>query len=227
MRKIISLVLMLPALVAGAQSFSETLDQKVVDYEAGKMNADDFTGLVLTSDPEFEWMQFDEKTGKAMLTKKGLELESKKDGSLIFSCCDLPVNVVDDDFSVIFSMNPDGFSDDKPFGIVYDYENDRNFKALLIFKKGFQLVEMAKGEMSVSRKGVYKAKNKKSMLIGITKENGKLVFSINSLPLATLKKVDLTNSSFGFIVGNKAKLTCNYLAYAIAPRDDSDAPTAD
>lgn len=227
MRKIISLVLMLPALMAGAQSFSEILNQKVADYDAGKMNADDITGLVLTSDPEFEWMQFDEKAGKAMLTKKGLELESKKDNNLIFSCCDLPLNVIDDDFSVIFSMNPDGFSDEKPFGIVYDYENDRNFKALLVFKKGFQLVEMAKGELSISRKGVYKAKNKKTMLIGITKENGKLTFTINGLQLATLKKVDIANPSFGFIVGNKAKLTCNYLVYAIAPREDPDDPTAD
>ncbi|MBD5255391.1 MAG: hypothetical protein HDS53_04885 [Barnesiella sp.] len=159
------------------------------------------------NDPEFDWQQYNDKTGKALVSKNFLELESKKDDLYCMSFCELPIDMRSDDFSVKLMMTPVKFSDNNPIGIVYDVESESNYRMLLLMKKSFQLVNVSDGKMSIVKKGLYKMPDKsKLILLDITRQKGKLIFSINGLEMIRTSSPEMKNPNFGFAVGPKAKL---------------------
>ena len=187
--------------------------QNIMNYNVQEL---EFTPA---ADPELDWSQFDEKQIKAILGKKGLVLESKVEEMPCLSVCELPINMKTDDFIVALKMLPESVDDDKPFGIVYDYRNDANYKMLLILKKSFQLVECDKGETSVVKKGMYKGKDKEFTL-SLTRNKNKLYFGINGIDLTSQLNSNLEYPSFGFVIASKGKLTGKSLAYKrISPKE--------
>lgn len=174
------------------------------------------------SDPELDWSQYEEKQIKAVLGKKGLELESKEDGMACISVCELPINMQSEDFVVALKMTPESVDDKKPFGIVYDYKNDANYKMLLILKKGFQLIECEKGECSVIKKGMYKGKDKE-FILSITRNKNKLYFGINGINLTSQLNSNLEYPVFGFVIASKGKLIGKSLAFKkISPKETEE-----
>lgn len=177
---------------------------------------DDFEGIELTtcSDPTLDWQQYDEKTGRALVTNKGLELESKKDGLYCISFCELPISVKNDNFVVRFEMTPNEISDDKPFGVVYDVENEDNYRMLLIMKKSFQLLSIKDSKYSVVKKGLYKLKHKSKKLdIEMLRVKGHLYFYVDGLEIYKSKAPEMENPNFGFVVSPKAKMLCNGIGF--------------
>ncbi len=164
------------------------------------------------SAPDFDWFQFEEKQAKAIIGKKGLELESKVDGMPCFSVCELPINMESEDFLVALKMVPGSVDDKKPFGMVYDYQNDANFKMLLILKKGYQIVECEKGNRAVVKKGLYKGKDKE-FTVSIIRDQNKVHFGINGLNLTTMLNANLKYPVFGFVISTKGKLLGKSIAY--------------
>ncbi len=177
--------------------------------------------LISMSDPEYEWMQYDEKEGKALLKKDGIELESKKDNGYAATYCEFSMNPVDTDFVVTFNMKPGSVDNDKAFGIVYDVENDITYKAVVLTKKGFQILSVEDGKASVLRKGIYKVKSKDFNLTMLMKRK-KLTFYINGLPLATIKNAEIKNPQFGFVTSNKGKLLCKSFGYKVWYRESEE-----
>lgn len=209
MKKIFFMLMAVWGLTCGAQGVTDELPE---------------VEMVSMADPEYEWMQYDEKDSKAMLKKQGLELESKKDDSLCATYCEMPFNTEDNDFVVIFDMKPESVDDKKPFGIIYDVENDVTYKAMVLTKKGYQVLSVADGKVSVLRKGMYKAKSKDFSLAMYMKK-GKLTFFVNGLPMCTMKNAVIKNPQFGFVVGNKGKMECKQFGYKVLERDTTSEET--
>lgn len=180
--------------------------QNIMNYDVRELE------YIPVSDPELDWSQFDEKQIKAILGNKGLELESKVEGMSCFSVCELPINMQSEDFVVALKMLPESVDDKKPFGIVYDYKNDANYKMLLILKRGFQLIECEKGELSVIKKGMYKGKGKEFTL-SIARNKNKLYFGINGINLTSQLNSNLEYPVFGFVIASKGKLVGKSLAF--------------
>lgn len=211
MNKILTILLAILCL-----GYSHTTAQNIMSYDIKEL---EFTPV---SDPEFDWSQYQEKQIKAILGKKGLELESKEDGKTCISVCELPINMQTEDFIVALKMTPETVDDKKPFGIVYDYKNDANYKMLLILKKGYQLVDCEKGELSIIKKGLYKGKDKEFTL-SITRNKNKLLFGINGINLTSQLNSNLEYPVFGFVIASKGKLTGTSLAYKkISPKETEE-----
>lgn len=175
------------------------------------------------TDPELDWQQYDEKTGKALVTKKGLELESKKEDYYCLTFAELPINVEDDNFTVGFQMIPGDISDDKPFGIVFNYGDESDYYMLLILKNSLKVMNVKDGKMSVVKKGIYKRKNKsKMMTVTMTRDYNKLAFAIDGLEMMKIKCPKLEYPNFGFAVAPKAKMICINIAYQIEERKDTE-----
>lgn len=180
---------------------------------------------VSVSDPQLEWSQYDEKEARAILTSKGLEIESKKDGRFAYSICELPMNMDVDDFRVDFVMTPSNIDDKHLFGFVFDFENENNFSAVLLGKKNFQIVRFEKGEGSVVHKGMYKLNSKKNIPLALERRGDKIAVAVNDLPLTFRKYKKIENPVFGFIIMDKGKLTGNTIAWTINRKGDSEEST--
>lgn len=196
------------ALLITILSFGHTYisAQNIMNYDVREL---EYTPV---SDIKLDWSQYKEKQIKAVLGKKGLELESKTVGIPCISVCELPINMKSEDFIVALKMSPEAVDDKKPFGIIYDYKDDANYKMLLILKKGFQLIECEKRELSVIKKGLYKGKDKEFTL-SITRNKNKLHFGINGINLISQLNSNLEYPVFGFVIASKGKLIGKSLAF--------------
>lgn len=180
---------------------------------------------VSVSDPQLEWSQYEEKDGKAILTGKGLLLECKKDGFAAFSVCELPLNLDVDDFRVDFTLTPESIDDNHPYGVIFDFGNNKNYNAVVFGKKNYQILNVEKGETSVVYKGMYKLKNKKNIVVSLERVGDRIEVAVESLPLTARKLRKMENPSFGFIVMNKGKLTGHSIAWTIDRNESSDEST--
>lgn len=181
--------------------------------------------LMDCNDPELEWNQADEKTHKVLVTKKGLELESKKDDICAFSTCEISkFNPEIEDFIVRFVLEPNDISDDKTFGVIFDYKSKKNYKSIIFKKKKFELNEVVNGVEDTMKENIYKLKNKKKSLeVDLVRYEGKLYVFVNGLEIFKTASPQITNSSFGFIVGPKNKMLCRqfgFAGYAIPENED-------
>lgn len=222
MRKIIFAIAM--CMIATA---IEAQDEGYAIFHKSPMNitVDDFEVIELTgcNDPTYDWQQYDEKTGKALVTKKGLELESKKDDVYSMTFCELPISVKDDNYVVRFEMTPNEISDDKPFGVVYDVEDENNYRMLLIMKKSFRLMSVKDGKISVVKKGLYKLKDKSKKLdVNMLKLKDHLYFFVDGLEIYKSKCPEMENPNFGFVVSPKVKMVCNNIGFIKETPDDEE-----
>lgn len=169
------------------------------------------------SSPSFEWTQFDNDNAKCKYKKEHLVLECKKDKHYTCTTTELDFNVTDADFIISYKLNPEDFDDDHPFGIVFDYENAKNFQCLCFGKKKVQLVHFKNGEQAVVKEGLFKTKNKKDVLVTMKKKGKRLDFYLGEtyFPLLTIKRSSLEHPNFGFYIENKTKLVITGLGYKL------------
>lgn len=163
-------------------------------------------------DPEYDWQQYDEKNGKAKMEKKFLLLESKKDDAFCGTFCELPIAMKHDDFIVRLQMAAK-ISDDKGVGIIFDVEDDANYRMLLLMKKSYQLINIKDGKQLVAKKGVFKIKTNEIVDLAISRYKEKLHFLLNGQEFFVTKSPEMENPTFGFVAPPKTKIACMGIGY--------------
>lgn len=162
------------------------------------------------TDPEYDWSQTYSKNIKVESKNVGFLMESKEENGTAFTIAELPIDIEDNcDFMFGVTLSGPKLDDKKSLGIIFDYEDARNYKGLAIFKKQFDYFVVKDGTMSSVKTGLVKMKGN-TYTISMYRKNGKVEFKLNDLEICTLKKVSITNSMFGAFIHGKMKAIMPY-----------------
>ena len=176
------------------------------------------------SSPDFEWGQFDSKKARCRFKKNALELECRVNGDYACTYTELELDPINVDFILSFQMEVDKLDDNHCFGIVFDYKNLKNFKALCFGKKQFAVVTYEDGDRAIVKEGLYKLDNKKEPMITLKKKGKRLDFYVGNqyLSLTTLKNCEITSPSIGFYVENVTKISATGLGYRVILHNEEE-----
>lgn len=201
------------------------------------------------TDPEYEWSQIDSKQIKVGLKSQTLSIESKTPDGFAYSVTELPINVEDTpDFVFGFTLNGFKPSDNSKneklasklsakvgnsndilmmgsFGMLFDYQDIRNYKAIAIFQKTFQYYVVKDGILSMVKSGPVKFKGNSFKLI-MKRENGGVEFQLNGIDVCKLRKINLTSSYFGVFIYGKGKADMPSFMMYIPEQEDSEQSTS-
>lgn len=180
------------------------------------------------SSPDFDWATFDSDYKECKFKKGALVLECKQEDAFACTTTELEFDASNVDFIIEFQMEPDDLNDKHPFGIVFDYKNDKNFQTLCFGKKQFQLLSYESGEKAAIKEGLYKLSDKHNVIVTLIKKDHRLDFYIGSerLPLTSLRKFKLQHSNIGFYVENKTKIKLTGVGYNIILENETDVDDA-
>lgn len=181
--------------------------------------------IIPVDDPAYEWSQFEDKKGKAIMKQGMLLIESKDDKGSVASMVELDqdptANFV---FLVALSAKPE---ENAEVGVVFDYKDNRNFKALLFSKKNFVYETVNGGEVSIVKQGFVKP-GKEISVIQMDRNGDKVDVYLNGMDVTTLKRVDFETTNFGVIVGGKYKVLVRGFCYkSLDSGDDIEQSTVD
>lgn len=178
------------------------------------------------TDPEYEWSQTDTKHVKVELKSQALLLESKSDDGFAFSVSELPVNAEDmPEFLFGFNLRNMKIDNKNKFGMIFDYEDTRNYKGLSISKKQYEYFTVKDGVYSTIKSGPVKYKGNDFKLI-LKRENGGIEFVLNGIEVCRLRKITLTSSYFGVFVAGKAKAEMPDFMLYIPEQEDTEQSTS-
>lgn len=202
------------------------------------------------TDPEYEWSQIDSKQIKVGFKSQTLMIESKKFDGFAYSVTELPINVEDTpEFIFGFTLNgfrPSDYSKNEKiaskflkkagnlnnnvimmgsFGMLFDYQDIRNYKAIAIFKKTFQYYVVKDGIFSMVKSGPVKHKGDSFKLI-MMRENGGIEFQLNGIEVCKLRKITLTSSYFGVYINGKGKAEMPSFMMYIPEQEDTEQSTS-
>lgn len=203
------------------------------------------------TDPEYEWSQIDSKQIKVGFKSQSLQLESKSLDGFAYSVTELPINVEDTpEFLFGFTLNGfkpgDSSKNEKlasallskannanasnvmmmgSFGMLFDYQDIRNYKAIAIFQKTFQYYVVKDGVPSMIKSGPVKYKGNSFNLI-MKRENGGIEFLLNGIEVCKLRKITLTSSYFGVFINGKGKAEMPSFMMYIPEQEDTEQSTS-
>ena len=179
------------------------------------------------NDPAYEWSQFDNKFGKVVMTHEGLLIDSKSKNSAIITTAEFPLNPEDGAFEYGLFFTKTTAENGKYIGIVFDYESNKNYKAIVFSKKDYIFYEVEKGEQSVIKQGLVKP-GKLITSLFIKYEGSKLEVLLNGLEVTTINRVSISSSQLGIIVSGKTKAQCEaFYFYIPESENDSEQSTSD
>lgn len=174
------------------------------------------------SDPDFEWSQYENKQARCQFKKNVLELECQKDGMYACTTTELDFDVQNNNCIFSFQIDVEKLDDEHCIGIVFDFKNTKNFKALYFGKKQFSFVTYENGNKEVIKEGQYKYKleKKKGLIITLKKKGKRIDFYLGSqyISLTTLKQCEIKHSNVGFYVENDTKIKISGFGYRVIPR---------
>lgn len=179
-------------------------------------------------DPQYEWSQLDnKKKGKAIIRTEGLILESKEEEGVVSSVVELPVSADTFAFDFGATFTNAKLEEDKAIGLIFNYRNERNYQAISVFKKGFQVEECVDGTISVIKRGLAKTDKRRNTL-QISYQGGKMSALLNGIELTTVKNMAITSSMFGvFVTGKNVALLNNFMFSIPDENTDSEQSTTD
>lgn len=179
-----------------------------------------------TTDPEYDWSQFDSKKIKVRSSANGLMLESKEDKGTASSIVELPVDTDEAaNFWFGIHINTSKIDGDKCFGIVFDYEDANNYKGLAIFKKQYSYFTVKGGTLSSVKTGPVKFQGN-SFLLMMKRANGGLEFTLNNIEVCKLKRITISNPYLGvFITGKMTAVVPHFYWHEISPEDYEQSTT--
>lgn len=201
------------------------------------------------TDPEYEWSQIDSKQIKVEFKSQTLMFESKKFDGFAYSVTELPINVEDTpEFMFGFTLNGFRPSDKSKnealasrlmskagnsdniimmgsFGMLFDYQDIRNYKAIAIFQKTFQYYVVKDGILSMVKSGPVKHKGDSFKLI-MLRENGGIEFLLNGIEVCKLRKINLSSSFFGVCINGKGKAEMPSFIMYIPEQEDTEQSTS-
>lgn len=184
-------------------------------------------GLYSVSDSRYEWTQGEGKEYKVLLKDKGMEIESKSNEISAFSTVEIPFDVENESFT--FGVNflgakPD---DEKRIGLMFDFADNRNYRAITIGKKMFSYIVCREGQISIVKTGLIKP-NKIFANLRIERKGDKMKFFLNDIEVTTMNKVKLENAVFGAMVVGKHKANLvSYIFNMDDEREDTEQSTSD
>lgn len=180
-----------------------------------------------TSDPEYDWSQFDTKKISVEIKHEGIVMTSKEDDGVAFTIAELPIDV-DHNSEFLFGVTLLGpkLDEKKSIGLIFDYEDARNYKGIAIFKKQFEYFVVKDGTRSSVKTGLVKMKGG-AYTITMQRQDGKVEFKLNDLELCVLKKVSITNAMFGAFIQGKMKAVMPVFYMYNAEREDTEQSTTD
>lgn len=179
------------------------------------------------SDPEYDWSQSHDKKISVEINNEGLVLSSKEDDGMAFTIAELPIDIEENnEFMFGVTLIGPKIDDKKNLGLIFDYENARNYKGIAIYKKQFDYFVVKDGTLSSVKTGLVKIKGN-TYTITMERKNGKVEFKLNDLELCVLKKVSITNAMFGAYIKGKMKAIMPIFYMYNAEREDSEQSTTD
>lgn len=213
---------------------------------------EDFGKTVFSvTDPEFEWSQIDTKKVKVSFKSQALQFESKLIDGFAYSVTELPIDVEDTpDFMFGFTLNgfkpSDASKTEKlsskltaqiesgnsgslmsgSFGMLFDYQDIRNYKAIAISKKVYQYYVVKDGVPSIIKSGPVKYKGDSFKLI-MKRENGGIEFVLNGIEVCKLRKISLSSSYFGAFINGTGKAEMPSFIMYVPEQEDTEQSTSD
>lgn len=180
----------------------------------------------LTTDPQFEWSQFKDKKGCAILSNKGLVLECKSADYYVTSITELAFNTETDNFQ--FSANFVGpkLSNDTKIGIVFDYADNRNYKAITISKEQYSYFIVKDGMSSTVKTGLIKYKGAFYNLL-MKKKADKIFFYLNGIEFAKFSRIKIESPYIGVMLEGKGKTLIPSFTFGIEDQQELEESTTD
>lgn len=177
---------------------------------------------------QVEWSQVDAKTGKAVIEEKGLKIENKDGKEPVLSVAEFAFDPQDSAFEFGLRFTETKAEESKYVGLVFDYHNNRNFKAIVVSRKNYIYYAMENGEASVIKTGLVKP-GKTIETITIKRNESNLDLILNGMEVATLKHVVMTSTVMGVIVVDKFKAICSGYMFNVfdTEQDDTEQSTSD
>lgn len=150
----------------------------------------------------FQWDEFYEKDHSGGIQDGFFVLQNKKDGYLVPSIAELPINI-ERNFKITFKFLIPKISDDYAFGIVYNYDDENNYSSFLVSEKKYKIYNKVNGTLSISRQGsiILKAGKNKEVIIEVERKGNKLIFNVDNMEAVSITK-NLNFNAFGFQVEN-------------------------
>lgn len=200
------------------------LSEKTMESEP---NVNENERLISFDNPDYEWSQFDTKEAKAILKGNGLLIESSKSDRIVLSVAEFPVDLDNPEFSYKVIFTSANLGDNKYVGLVFDYLNDRNYKAVMVDKKTFIYFTVEKGETSIVKQGLVKS-GKFASLISISLQGQKMEIKLNDLEVSTINRVQITSPILGVMISGKMKAFCSGFYFAVPePNENIEQSTTD
>lgn len=117
--------------------------------------------------------------------------------------------------------------DNKFVGLVFDYENDKNYRAFVVSKKEYVYYSVEKGERSIVKQGLVKPGKLISQIL-LKYDSSKIEFLLNGIEVTTLKRISLNSSQLGIIIEGKTKAVCkDFMFYTINSETEHEESTSD
>lgn len=185
--------------------------------------------LYSMDDTQFDWSQSENKKVKVMLKNQGLILESKEKDETAWSVVELPINLEHEDFIYGVTFLNTDLGDDVSIGLLFDYENNHNYKGIGISKKQFRYFSCKDNVTSDIQTGLIKYKGKGKVLnLLMERKQGKLFLYLNDIEIAKFNRVKIENEFFGIYLAGKGKTTVPYFIFNIPQKDGvSEQSTSD
>lgn len=149
---------------------------------------------------ELEWNEYKTDKSSAQITNGALYITNRKGNDAVaFSATELPVNT-EGDFIIAATVTVPKFERNHPYVMYFNMEDIRNTGALYFDSETVKYVKFTDGvagaEQSALINGV-KGRNTPVRLI-IKKDEGRVTITINGDECLKIRKIDFTNSGFGF-----------------------------
>ena len=187
---------------------------------------DETDKMIDITDPEYEWSQSDAKNACALMTEHGLMLKNKKSELITLSTVDLPFNIDNDEFTYSLNIFLTGKKIDKDctLGIVFDYEDNRNYKAVIINNSQYSYINIKEGVEHIKDTGLIKLPGH-TFVMSIKREGDIIYFSIDDIEYAKLRNVEIKHIKFGVLASGKQEVYIPQFLFDIADKEESEQST--
>lgn len=182
--------------------------------------------ILSVADPLYEWSQYKEKNRSALITKNVLTLESKVKDASASSIIDLNFSPETDNFVFGIPFCGPKLSDELNVGIVFDYEDSRNYKGISISKSQYQYFTVKDGVTATVKNGLIKTKGAIYNL-KLERQGDLILFYLNDLEYAKLNRIKLSSSYMGAFINGKGKTSIPFFIFKlIQPEGDTEESTS-
>lgn len=155
----------------------------------------------------FDWQEYADKSGSALIKVGVLELTCKEDEKAKTVECELPLRI-EGDFKISATIRCPEINDSNYFGIIIDKDENLNKCLFLLKESQFKccLYNSNKPiEFSDTRPVKLKGGRNQTVDIVLERKGGKYIFSMNNMEIYKWSR-DIKSADFGFYTENKSTI---------------------